>query len=316
MLRRYLFLPVFLFLFFASPGCKNIKREQVIIFHAGSLSVPLKILAGEFEEENPGSKVLLEPAGSLVCARKVTELKRPCDIVISADYTIIDNLLIPEYAGWNIRFATNEMVLAYGDRSKYANSIDSSNWLDILLKDDVTFSRADPDSDPGGYRTIMTFMLSEKYYGKAGLTKKLRSKDNDFIRPKEVDLVALLEIDAVDYIFIYRSVAVQHGFKYVKLPAAVNLSDPGLNKFYNTVFFYVRGGSPSDSMKVKGEFINYGATVLKNAPNAEKAVAFMDFLLSEKGMQILRKCGQDRIYPYIADHQGIIPDDLLKYLKQ
>ncbi|MCK7522654.1 MAG: hypothetical protein MZV64_35710 [Ignavibacteriales bacterium] len=43
-------------------------------------------------------KVLLEAAGSLVCARKVTELKKPCDIVASADYFVIDKLLIPEYA--------------------------------------------------------------------------------------------------------------------------------------------------------------------------------------------------------------------------
>ena len=70
-------------------------------------------LKNEYEKMNPGIKILLEPAGSLVCARKITELKKPCDIIASADYFVINELLIPEYAKWSIRFATNEIVIAY-----------------------------------------------------------------------------------------------------------------------------------------------------------------------------------------------------------
>ena len=59
------------------------KQKELIIFHAGSLSVPMKQIATEFEKRNPDVRVLLESAGSLVCARKVTELKKPCDIIAS-----------------------------------------------------------------------------------------------------------------------------------------------------------------------------------------------------------------------------------------
>lgn len=302
-------------LLFAGCGNMTVRREKVIIFHAGSLSVPLKMIAGEFEKENPGVKVLLEPAGSIVCARMVTELKRPCDIILSADYFVIDELLKPDYADWNLCFATNEMVLAYTGKSKYANIISSDNWPDILLRKDVTYSRADADSDPGGYRTLMTFMLSEKHYGLTGITEKLKAKNTGFIRPKEVDLVALLEINAVDYIFIYKSVAIQHNFKYLDLPDDVNLSDPALNEVYRTVSFYVRGKSPSDSMKVTGEYIKYSATILNNAQNPALAEDFMDFLLSKHGMDIFRKCSQDTIFPFSADHPELIPEKLLKYIK-
>ena len=50
--------------------------KELIIFHAGSLSVPLKQIAREYEKKYPGTKIYLESAGSLVCARKVTELKK------------------------------------------------------------------------------------------------------------------------------------------------------------------------------------------------------------------------------------------------
>ena len=61
-------------------------KKELIIFHAGSLSVPLKKIALEYEKRNPGTRIFLESAGSLDCARKVIELKKPCDIVASSDY--------------------------------------------------------------------------------------------------------------------------------------------------------------------------------------------------------------------------------------
>ena len=106
-------------------GCRNTGSSEIIIFHAGSLSVPFKQMADEYEKRNPGIKVLLEPAGSLVCARKITELKKPCDIIASADYFVIDELIIPEYSAWSIRFATNAMVLAFNDKSKHYREITS-----------------------------------------------------------------------------------------------------------------------------------------------------------------------------------------------
>lgn len=76
------------------------KNNQLVIFHAGSLTVPFeKIIAG-FKKENPGVEVLKEIAGSRECAKKITELKKPCDILASADYMVIDQLLIPDYADW------------------------------------------------------------------------------------------------------------------------------------------------------------------------------------------------------------------------
>jgi molybdate/tungstate transport system substrate-binding protein len=298
-------------------GCRNNsvnKQKEIIIFHAGSLSVPLKQLADEYEKRNPGIKILMEPAGSIVCARKITELKKPCDIIASADYFLINELLIPDYTKWSIKFATNEIVIAFQEKSKFASEIDSVNWTDILLRDDITYARSDPDSDPCGYRSVLAFKLAEKYYNKPGLAERLISKNMDFIRPKEVDLVALIEANAVDYMFQYKSVAIQHNLKYIELPDYINLGNPAKNDIYNSVSLEVAGSTPGSKMTVEGEYINYSLSVISDAVNWDGAIDFVSFLLSNEGMEIFRKNGQEPIIPFSTEQPDMIPEKLKKYL--
>jgi molybdate/tungstate transport system substrate-binding protein len=299
-------------------SCKNSSGrmgKNIIIFHAGSLSVPFKQLADEYEKKHPGIKILLEPAGSLVCARKITELKKPCDIIASADYKVISQLIIPDYASWSIRFATNEIVIAFQEKSKYASEIDSSNWMDILLKKDVIYARSDPDSDPCGYRSVFTFMLAGKYYNRPGLAEKLIAKDRNFIRPKEVDLVGLIESNAADYMFQYKSVAIQHNLKYIELPDEINLGNPAMNDLYGSVSLDVTGSSPGTKINVKGENINYSLTVLKNAENSNDAVDFVSFLLGTEGSAIFKRNGQEPLVPVITENADQIPESLFRYIR-
>ncbi len=313
---RDLYLILFTSVWFFT-GCSNSnsgKMKEIIIFHAGSLSVPMKQIALEYEKRHPQTKILLESAGSLVCARKVTELKKPCDVIASSDYFVINELLIPDYAAWGIKFATNEIVIAFGDKSKYSDTIDSLNWMDILQKKDVIYGRSDPDSDPCGYRTIFTFMLAEKYYKLPGLTDRMVLKNKEYIRPKEVDLVALLESNAIDYMFQYKSVAIQHGLKYIELPKDINLSDPARNNLYASVSTDIAGSKPGAKLKVTGDYINYSITVLNNAPQKAEAVNFLEFLISEEGMKILKANGQEPLIPFSSEQRDKLPVQLLKHL--
>lgn len=298
-------------------GCGNPHKNnhrEIIVFHAGSLSVPLNQLKEEYEKINPDIKILLEPAGSLVCARKITELKKPCDIIASADYFVINEFLIPDYSGWSVRFATNEIVIAYSDKARYASEISKDNWTDILMRDDVIFSRSDPNTDPCGYRAVFTIMLMEKLYGKHGLTEKMLSKNRDFIRPKEVDLIALIEANAADYMFQYKSVAIQHGLNYLELPDDINLSNPAKDEIYKSVSIDVAGQEPGTKMKVTGEYINYSMTVLDDAPAKKEAVDFVCFILSEKGMEIFLRNGQKPIRPFSTEQPENFPPELLQFL--
>jgi len=295
-------------------GCNSGKEQNIIIFHAGSLSVPVKKISEAFEKANPGVRVLAEAAGSVQCARKITELHKPCDIMLSADYSVIDNLLIPEYASWNIRFASNEIVIAYRPESSYSSIFREDNWPDILLKDDVIIGRADPDADPCGYRTVFAARLAEEYYGRPGLADSLLNKNRDYIRPKEVDLVALTETGVIDYMFQYKSVAVQHGFRYLKLPDAINLSSPQMKDHYSSVSYMIPGETPGERSEIRGDYISYSGTIPDGAPHKELAEKYFSFLLSDEGMRIFTGAGQIPLVTVVTGDTAAIPAALRPYI--
>ena len=292
----------------------NMLSGELIIFHAGSLSVPFKEAADSFQKEYPDVEVKLEAAGSVDCARKITELNRQCDIMASADYKVIDKLLIPEYTGWLIPFAANEMVLVYHEQSRHVERVSAGNWPDLLLKDGVYYGRSNPDSDPCGYRAVLTIKLAEEHYKSRGLASQLLAKDNRFIRPKETDLLALLESGALDYAFLYRSIAEQHGLPYITLPDSINLGAPDLADHYAEATVDIAGDEPGNTMTMKGEPMVYGVTMMKQAPNPEVAKAFLQFLLArEKGMAIMEKNGQPSLVPASTQFYQEIPGELREF---
>ena len=271
----------------------------VIIFNAGSLTIPLAKMEKVFEARYPKVDIIREAAGSRKCARKITDLKKPCDIMASADYTVIDQLLIPTYADWNIRFATNRLVLCYTNKSKYAKEINAENWYEILLRKGVVWGHSDPNLDPCGYRSVMVLQLAEKYYEKPGLFEKLianRPKEN--IRPKSVELVSLLQTGNMDYAWEYRSVAVQHELKFVELPDQINLGNYNYDAFYKKAVVKVTGKKPGTFLNKKGKSCTYGITLLKNAPNTQAATAFLQYMLDDQGgLKILKEMGQPPFIP-------------------
>ena len=359
-------------------------RGELIIFHAGSLTVPFARIVSAFNAEHPHVRVLREASGSRLCARKVSDLNRECDILASADYSVIESLLIPEHTEWVVKFAANEMAIAYRRDSHLSEHINESNWYEILARDDVVIARSDPNADPCGYRAVLTIRLAEKHYGVGGsgspqkdlhsgradpsfgtpaerpavsvspakhrlggrenlgnpggdfavrgpkrcfahdsqqagvpggrLGAKLLAKDTRYIRPKETDLIALLECGEVDYIFLYRSLAEQHGLGYVRLPDEINLGNPKFNDLYATVSVEVSGKTPGSSITKRGEAMVYGVTIPMNAPNKAAALAFLEFLLDEqKGMSILRKCGQRSVVPAPTETFRSIPASLKRF---
>jgi len=93
----------------SAPDTEDSASSRLVVFHAGSLSVPFRDLSREFRKQYPDTAILAEAAGSRNCARKIVELGRSCDVFGSADHGVIQNLLVPEHADFEIRFATNEM---------------------------------------------------------------------------------------------------------------------------------------------------------------------------------------------------------------
>ncbi len=272
---------------------------KLILFHAGSLSVPFAEMEKKFEATHPGVDLLREASGSQQAARKVSDLRKPCDIMASADYEVIDKLLIPDFADWNIRFATNQLVLCYTDKSRYSDEINADNWYEILQRKGVVWGHSDPNLDPCGYRSLMVLQLAENYYKIPGLNDRLtENRPRENIRPKSVELISLLQTGNMDYAWEYLSVAVQHGLRYVILPDEINLGNYRYDSLYNRAVVKVTGKKPGTFMNIRGKSCTYGVTLIKNAPNREAAIDFLRYMLDpEGGLKVLKEMGQPPFVP-------------------
>lgn len=273
---------MFLVLSAACTGGETGRTEgPLVVFTAGSLARPMRAALDSFSART-GVKYELESAGSLETARKLTELGKIPDLIALADEDVFPKVLIPTQATWYVRFAENRIIIAYTDRSRFASEIDSTNWWQVLQRPGLEIGRSSPDLDPAGYRTLMVFQLAERHYGVPGLAAALESAASPRnIRPKEIELVALLESGDLDYAWFYESMARASGMKHLQLPSAIDLSSADQRDAYAQASVRVIGGSVRDTVTMKGAPIRYAFSVPLKAVHPELGQRFAAFLLAD-----------------------------------
>jgi molybdate/tungstate transport system substrate-binding protein len=270
------------------------ESRTLVAFNAGSLARPIRAALDSFAARE-GVRVFQESAGSLESARKLTELANIPDVIALADEEVFPQFLMPDHVTWYVRFAHNRMVLAYTPASRGADSITGDNWWRVLLRDGIETGRSDPQLDPNGYRTLLVLQLAERHYGQAGLAARLLdAMPARNVRPKEADLVGLLQAGEFDYIWSYESMALNLGLRFVKLPDEVDLSSPADSAFYATATVRVRGKG-ADSVEFRGRPIVYALSIPTAAPHREVAESFVRYLLSPNGRRVLRAQGLDAL---------------------
>lgn len=295
----------------ASPGVSG----ELTIFHAASLGRPFDELEEVLESEVPGLDVIRESSSSRVACRKVAELGRPADVVVTADYLLLRDMLVPESADWYIAFARNRVVIAYSDRSRYHTEINADNWYDILLRDDVQYGYAEPDQAPVGYRTLLVWKLADIYYadrlGDRDLYEELKAgAPESNVRPHCNELIPLVESLGLDYIFQYQSVALQHNLQFLQLPPEIDLSSEKFADTYAQVSVELSGGTRGEEMTRTGAPIVYGITIPRDAANRAAAVRFLKLLMSEHGRQIMEDNYQETIVPALTPDPAALPEEL------
>jgi len=307
------------------------------VFCAGSLTLPFEDIEAQFEADHPNVDVQLEPGGSVTRVQKVTELGEECDVLASADYTLIPSMMMtPEsdYADWYIIFAVTRMTLAYTDNSRYADEINSDNWYEILRRSDVKWGFSDPNLDPCGYRSPMVIQLAEYEYGDDQIFEDLIEANSDItvseaagvftidanmtdlnpntnrlmIREKSVELVTFVQEGGLDYAFEYSSVAKQHDLKYLELPETIDLSSDSYKDLYKTVMIQ------KTTTTSTGKPIVYGLTIPNNAPNPTLAAEFVKYIINESGQTIFNNNGQPPVVPAVTNDINKIPESLTKYV--
>ena len=240
-------------------GCSQQGQEKITlkVLAAGSLLGPFAEVEKEFEATHPGVDVEVEGHGSIQVIRQVTDLHRSADVVAVADESLIPDLMYREdeetgknFTDWYQPFATNEMVLAYTDKSLYQDQINSENWREILSRPEVRVGFSNPMLDAAGYRALMLFLLAGDEYGDPGIFDRVIGSHFDpplnvsrsgpdstvtlpeilkpsdqkvVVRDGSIYLISLLEAGGVDYAIEYRSVAEETGLSYIRLPPTINL---------------------------------------------------------------------------------------------
>ncbi len=281
-----------------------------------------------FESQHPDVDILLEGHGSIQAIRHITELHEEYDVVAVADDSLIPALMYPDHADWYIRFARNQMVIAYTNHSRYAGEINQSNWYEILARPEVRFGFSNPLFDACGYRTLMVIALAESYYDDSTIFDNLiarnfdpqmRSTEDDrgavsvvvpevfrphsdkvAVRGGSVQLIPMLDYADLDYVFEYKSVAQQNGLRYLELPPKIDLSTPEYGYIYQNVSIFL-GFQRFRSVDIErvGKPIFYGITVPKNAPHPTLGAEFVEFVLSEEGKKILQRANQPTTSPVV-----------------
>jgi molybdate/tungstate transport system substrate-binding protein len=211
------------------------------------------------------------------------------------------------YTDWYVPFAGNELVVAYTNRSAGADEITQENWYQVLARPDVRVGFSNPMLDACGYRALMVTALAEEYYGESGLfeaiigssfdppltvtradgirkitlPERMRPADEKVaIRDGSIYLLSLLDAGGIDYAFEYRSVAEEHGLRWIDLPPQINLGSAEHADDYQKVHVTLgfRRFQSIGSERV-GQPIVYAITIPANAPHPDEARMFVDFVL-------------------------------------
>ncbi len=276
-------------------ACVGSEGDGLLVFNAGSLARPVRAALDSFARRERIA-VHQESAGSLESARKLTELGRIPDLIALADAEVFPGYLMPSHVDGYVTFARNRMVLAYTDRSRHAGEITAANWWQVVQRPGVEVGRSDPELDPNGYRTLMVWQLAERHYGVAGLEVALAATaPARNVRPKEVDLLGLLQAGEFDYIWSYESLARAVDLRWVELPPEIDLSSPAHAEAYAMARVSVRGATSGSSVTFVGQPIAYAFAVPREAPHSGLAARLAAFLVSDEGRAILRAEGLDAL---------------------
>jgi molybdate/tungstate transport system substrate-binding protein len=281
-------------------GCGGDARpaapEPLSVWAAASLARPVRAALDSFTART-GVPTRLETQASLELARRIAELGQTPDVLLLADRGVFPALLAPRHVDRWTLFARNRIVVAWGARARHAGEFArAERWWEVLERPGVEVGRADPSTDPSGYRTLLVFQLAERHYRVPGLAARLlAAAPPRNVRPREADQIALIETGELDYVWTYENLARAARLRYRALPATVDLGTVADSSAYAVASVRVPGRTPGDSVTFRGEPIAYALAVPRAAAHPDDARRLVAYLLSADGRRVLRANALDAL---------------------
>jgi molybdate/tungstate transport system substrate-binding protein len=268
----------------ALPAAVGASGGSVSVLYAGSLVGIMEHGIGPAFIGATGYGFQGVAAGSVALANQIKGGLRRADVFISAVPSVNPGLMGQangDWVRWYTSFATAPLVIGYNPQSRFAPDLKSSAWYGVMMRPGFRLGRTDPKLDPKGALTIEFMQKAAEYYHQPDLAARvLGSDDNPAQVFPEETLVGRLQAGQLDAGFFYSMEAVQAKIPYITPPAAIELS------------------------------AEYTITVVRDAPNADGAVAFVKFLLGPDGRQILTQRGLTVLHPRFAGDAGTVPAQL------
>lgn len=289
---------------------ESTNKGEVFIMYAGSLVKTFESSIGPSFQRDTDYNYVGEGKGSVQLANMIIDKQRNPDVFVSAGTIPIMKLMnqSPPLARWLVKFASAELVIAYSPNSPYFNDLErarkgEANWYKVVSEDGLKFRRSDPELDPKGYYMIIAAELANKYYNDSTIKERILGEDRNpaQLLPEE-SLLSTLEQGQIDAAATYKHEAVARGLPYITLPIEINLGDPKASNFYGQASYVLGNGQI-----VKGDTIEFSQTVPETTKNIDGSIAFVKFLLSEKGLDMLETDGLNPIKPVAEGDFESIP---------
>jgi ABC-type molybdate transport system substrate-binding protein len=300
---------------------------RLVISHAGSLTSSFAPVEALFTQRT-GVCIVDLSGGSVKLARDLahgsSDENGRIDIVAGADAEINDRMLAPAgLVTGTIRFAEGAMVLAYTTSSKGAATIAApaaagavpqaaADWATQLTRPGVTIGGAHPFLDPGGYRADMVFQLAQlqtqtqtpQLYNEL-LTHFTLTRPGDILG-KSFDYQLTYEHSARAAQLKDAAKDAGGSYRYVQLPAAVNLGDASLAARYAAAGVTMPGldGPRSAPVRIPATRVTWGLSIVAGAPHRAYAEQFLQLFFSPEGVA-LRRAGPTPIDPPRASRAAI-----------
>lgn len=257
----------------AGCGKKSADPADVRLSHAAGLTPVVEALREPCKAL--GLKLLTEGSGSQVACRKLTELHRPCDVILLADSDLVASMLKGS-CSWRLDFASDQMVLAVGARAPEISRAEQE-WPPVLLLENVRLGRANENTSPIGYRTLLVWKLEERRRG-TPLYDRLVAKAEKVVDDVE-RLTPLLKNGELDYAFTYRSTCIAHDIRYIELDKSVNLGSPEGDYSTAEVQFKRLSSGAAERVTVKGAPILWTLSIPDQGADEAAALKFVRCLL-------------------------------------
>jgi molybdate/tungstate transport system substrate-binding protein len=258
--------------------------NTVNVLYAGSLVNLMERSVGPAFEKETGLRFRGYAAGSNKIANEIKGKLRRGDVFISASPKVNNSLMGAangDHVAWFVSFAESPLMIGYNPQSRFASDFKTKRWDQVLQEPGIRVGRTDPKLDPKGAFTVeMVTKAADLYHQPDLVEKTLGAPENPAQVLPEETLVGRLQSGQLDAGFFYSTETSD-----LKIPAI----------------------RPAPELQAKA---SYTLTILNDAPNANGATRFVNFLLSAQGRALLKQHGVDVIKPIVTGNVQAVPPAL------